>query len=98
MSKDRKTSNDYRKEYRELKNSEKSLDSHLTNRIFELCKKYPEVCSEKMTSYHSILDGTEHHAEISKMGIIVKLDFLRSIEDYMNARERVIQTKINFTT
>jgi hypothetical protein len=97
MSKDRKTSYDYRKEYRELKNSEKSLDSHLTNRIFELCKKHPELRTEELVSY-SVLDGEEYRAQISKMSINLRIDFLRAIESYLQSKERVVQTKINFTS
>ena len=43
MITERLTSKDYRKELNSLKVAEKSLDSHVTNRLFELGRLFPDA-------------------------------------------------------
>jgi hypothetical protein len=100
MSKDRKTSNDYRKEYKEIKSSEKSLDSHLTKRILELRKLHPEAMFKAKVVKKITEVSVSHLTEdtLSYMNIETRLMYLESIEEYIGKKEKIVQTKINFTT
>jgi hypothetical protein len=89
MSTDRKTSNDYRKEYKEIKASEKSLNSHLNSRIVEILNLHTDLLIE-----NGIISFKKEYLLV--MTIETRLKYLESIEKCVREKEKIVQTKIIF--
>jgi hypothetical protein len=93
MATRRKTGNDYRKEYEELKRSQESLDVHVTKRLLELGKIHPDAVVNK-------IGDTEIKATcltkqwVESLKIDERIDVIEIIERWSSEKEKHIQLKI----
>jgi hypothetical protein len=90
----RKTGTDYRKEYNELKQSEKSLDSHITSRVIELGMIHPDAIVAK-------IGDTEIKATcltkqwVESLKIEERIEIIETIEKWSNDKQNIQQLEIN---
>lgn len=93
MKSTRKTGQDYRREYDELKQSEKSLDVHVTERLVELGTIHPDAIITTM-------GDTEIKATcltkqwVESLKIDERIEIINTIEKWSAEKEKVIQLKI----
>jgi hypothetical protein len=89
----RKTGSDYRREYNELKQSEKSLDVHLISRLLELSKIYPDaimigVGDSGVTAKHI------NKKWIESCSIEARILLIENIEKWSAEQNKAHQTKM----
>jgi len=84
MEKVRKTGKDYRKEWREIQRSQKSLKAHVQQRLTDLVRKYPEMPLPDVVR-NEWFDG------MSAYGMI---GYIEKIEEWSEERQGVRQLKM----
>ena len=90
MKTTRKTGQDYRKEYESLKQSQKSLETHIDKRLIDLISLYPEakiaddIQAKDIRGYVSSVFNTD-----------LKIQFIISIEKWNDERQNIRQLEIN---
>ena len=80
---------DYLKEFRDIKKSEKSLSTRLTNRLIQISKIHPDA-----PIVGNFTADTLQTWGLSEVSIEVKLMMLKRIEEYSSEKENVVQLKI----
>ena len=89
----RKTSNDYRKELKELKDGMVSLESHINERLMELCKIYPDaVILKKSVDEYKAKSLTK--LWIESVAIETRISYIESIEKWSSELQNVRQLEI----
>jgi hypothetical protein len=96
METTRKTAVDYRKEYNELQQREKSLDAHVTNRLMELGKMYPDAIMIHTSSDDIKAGSLTGNARkwVEGLSIEDRLKYIGNIENWLHEKENVKQLKI----
>jgi len=96
MENARKTGNDYRKELKGLRETMKSLDSHVTNRLLELVRIYPDAIIEP--NYLGIRDDVKakslNKSYVLDLPIDKQIDYIQMIEKWSAEQSNVKQKKL----
>lgn len=89
----RKTGTDYRREYNELKQIEKSLDAHITNRVVELGTMHPDAIIAK-------IGDTEVKATcltkqwVESLKVEERIEIIETIEKWNGNKQNIQQLEI----
>jgi hypothetical protein len=89
MATKRMTGKDYRKLQEEIRQNEKSLDSHVRQRILELVKIYPDATITQALSGKHINEKFIKHLPASTI-----ITLIERIEKWSEDQQNVIQKKI----
>lgn len=87
----RMTGKDYRKQFNDMRETERSLESHTKERLKELLKLYPEACVDKRSRLYS-KDVTEDW--LDTMSLALTITFICGIEEWSEEQQGVQQLKI----
>lgn len=91
----RKTASDYRKEYKDIKEKEKSLDAHITKRLLDLSKSQPEGVIARLEGVDIKINSlTQGYLE--SLTIERRLRLLDSIESWINRNGKIQQTEFPY--
>lgn len=97
MITERLTSKDYRKELNALKQAEKSLDVHVTNRLFELGKLFPDAVVTTIEGVDIKGGGIFNNIKwIQDLLIETRLKYMETIENWNAEHQKTKQTKLDF--
>ena len=85
----RKSADDYAKEYKELLNSTRALESRISERLLFLCEQNPEIpvvitCPTAKTYYKAKSLGNKFYIET--LPVKTRIDFIRIIETALAER------------
>jgi hypothetical protein len=89
----RMTGTDYRKELQNLKQNEKSLIAHVTERVVELGKIHPDAIIAKIGEV-DIKAGCLTRQWVDTLKPIEKIEIIETIEKWSAEKQNVRQLKI----
>jgi len=91
------TSKEFKREYRDLLNNNKSLDAHINIRLKELTNEYPNAVifsTGNINHTAEALIGKMSLKGLEFIHIECKLQYIEAIEAYRDSKARYIQGKL----
>jgi hypothetical protein len=96
MTNKRKTGNDYLTEYNELQNKVEVLKSKISNRLHDLCTKFPDVPVASMGDVVIKAKTINSTLYITSININDQIKYIQAIEEYNLKEQGFIQTTMWF--
>lgn len=95
MKPKRMTGIDYRREMHLIRQTERSLDVHVTERLIELAQIHPEAIIVKMHDDEVKAKSLDNKAWVAKLPIEERISYIEAIEAWSSENvEKAVQMKI----